>query len=73
VVGALQEKDAPSDAALAGQQTGAGLFSGIKNVFHHAKKHAGTIAKAMPVVQAGLEALAGSGASGGMLYSRRRR
>jgi hypothetical protein len=73
VVSALQEKDAPSDAALAGQQTGAGLFSGIKNVFHHAKKHAGTVAKAMPVLQAGLEALAGSGASGGMLYSRRRR
>lgn len=73
VVGALQEKDAPSDAALTGQDNGTGLFSTIKNVFHHAKKHAGTVAKVLPVVQSGLEALAGSGSSGGMLYSRRRK
>jgi hypothetical protein len=73
LVGALQEKDAPSDAALTGQDSGKGLFSSIKNVFHAAKKHAGTVAKVLPVVQSGLEALAGSGASGGMLYSRRRR
>jgi hypothetical protein len=73
VVGALQEKDAPSDAALTGQDSGSGLFSTIRNVFHHAKKHAGTVAKVLPVVQSGLEALAGSGASGGMLYSRRRK
>jgi hypothetical protein len=73
LVGALQEKDAPSDAALTGQDSGKGLFSSIKNVFHHAKKHAGTVAKVLPVAQSALEALAGSGASGGMLYSRRRR
>lgn len=73
LVSALQEKDAPSDAALTGQDAGKGLFSSIKNVFHAAKKHAGTVAKVLPVVQSGLEALAGSGASGGMLYSRRRR
>ena len=72
---ALQEKDAPSDQALQASDSvnGRGLFSTLKSVFHHAKKHAGTVAKILPVAQAGLEALAGSGASGGAMTYRRRR
>ena len=75
VVQALQEKDAPSDKALEASDSlnGRGLFSTLKSVFHHAKKHAGTVAKILPVAQAGLEALAGSGASGGAMTYRRRR
>lgn len=75
VVQALQQKDVPTDQALKSGDSvdGAGLFSTLKSVFHHAKKHAGTVAKVLPIAQAGLEALAGSGASGGAMNYRRRR
>lgn len=75
VVSSLQSKDAVSDEAIKASDplNGKGLFSTLKSVFHHAKKHAGTVAKMLPVAQAGLEALAGSGASGGAMAYRRRR